>query len=52
MDEGDDRALSDAEVKELLSEYNRTRRKLNKLERAYSQMATMYEHAENLRHFN
>jgi signal transduction histidine kinase/CheY-like chemotaxis protein len=52
MDEWDDRAYSEAEVKELLSEYNKTRRKLNKLERAYSQLSTMYEHAEHLRHFN
>ena len=52
MDERDSREFSDAEIKELLSEYNKTRRKLRKLERAYSQMSTMYEHAENLRHFN
>ncbi|MDR0651769.1 MAG: response regulator [Synergistaceae bacterium] len=44
--------MTEEEVKELLSEYNKMRRKLNKLERSYSQVCTMYEHAENLRHFN
>ncbi|MDR1132594.1 MAG: response regulator [Synergistaceae bacterium] len=52
MNKPDGRVFSEAEVKELLSEYNRTRRKLNKLERAYSQVSTMYEHAERLRYFN
>jgi signal transduction histidine kinase/CheY-like chemotaxis protein len=52
MDERDGRSLSEAEVKDLLSEYNKTRRKLNKLERSYAQISTMFEHAENLRHFN
>jgi CheY-like chemotaxis protein/nitrogen-specific signal transduction histidine kinase len=52
MDEPGGRTLSEAEVKELLSEYNKTRRKLNKLERTYSQLSSMYEHAEHLRHFN
>ncbi|MDR1580223.1 MAG: response regulator, partial [Synergistaceae bacterium] len=52
MDERNGRTLSEAEVDELFSEYNKTRRKLNKLERAYAQISTMYEHAEHLRHFN
>ncbi|MDR3165828.1 MAG: response regulator [Synergistaceae bacterium] len=52
MNKRDGRGFSETEVKELLSEYNKTRRKLNKLERAYSQISSMYEHAEHLRYFN
>ncbi|MDR1966723.1 MAG: response regulator [Synergistaceae bacterium] len=47
-----DKKLTDSEIKEIISEYNKNRRKLNKLERGYAQLVTMYEHSEHLRSFN
>ncbi|MDR2780176.1 MAG: response regulator [Synergistaceae bacterium] len=40
------------DIKKIISEYRKSRRKLNKLEHSYNQLAMMYEHAEHLRSFN
>ncbi|MDR1137544.1 MAG: PAS domain-containing protein, partial [Synergistaceae bacterium] len=39
-------------IKEIISELRKSRRKFNKLEHGYNQLALMYEHAEHLRSFN
>ena len=40
------------DIKEFISECLKNRRKFNKLEHSYNQLAVMYEHAEHLRSFN
>ncbi|MDR1914986.1 MAG: response regulator [Synergistaceae bacterium] len=43
---------SDSEIDAIISESNRNRRKLEKLERSYAQLSLMYENSEQLRIFN
>jgi signal transduction histidine kinase/CheY-like chemotaxis protein len=50
MDEN--KKYSDLEIKEIVSELNKNRRKINKLERNYAQLALMYANSEHLRSFN
>jgi signal transduction histidine kinase/DNA-binding response OmpR family regulator len=49
---GEGNPLTEAEIREIVSERNVMRRKLNKLERNYAQLASMFEHSEHLRNFN
>jgi signal transduction histidine kinase/ActR/RegA family two-component response regulator len=50
MDEN--KKYSDSEIREIVSELNKNRRKINKLERNYAQLASMYANSEHLRSFN
>ncbi|MDR3280790.1 MAG: response regulator [Synergistaceae bacterium] len=52
MNEAETMPHSEEKIKEIISEHNKARRKLNKLERAYNQLSTMYENSERLRSFN
>ncbi|MDR1944389.1 MAG: response regulator, partial [Synergistaceae bacterium] len=48
----ENRTYSDSEIKAIISESNRNRRKLEKLERSFAQLSLMYENSEHLRSFN
>ncbi|MDR2179742.1 MAG: response regulator [Synergistaceae bacterium] len=50
MDEN--KNYSDSEIREIVSELNKNRRKINKLERNYAQLSLMYSNSEHLRSFN
>ncbi|MDR1978874.1 MAG: response regulator [Synergistaceae bacterium] len=50
MDEN--RQYSDEEIKEIIAESKKNKRKIDKLERSYAQLALMYENSEHLRSFN
>jgi signal transduction histidine kinase/CheY-like chemotaxis protein len=49
MDEN--KKYSDSEIREIVSELSKNRRKINKLERNYAQLALMYSNSERLRSF-
>jgi signal transduction histidine kinase/CheY-like chemotaxis protein len=48
----ENRKYSDSEIKTIISESNKNRRKLDKLERSFAQLSLMYENSEHLRSFN
>jgi PAS domain S-box-containing protein len=48
----ENRKYTDEEIRQIISESNKNRRKIEKLERSYSQLALMYENSEHLRVFN
>ncbi|MDR1651181.1 MAG: response regulator [Synergistaceae bacterium] len=52
MSEEETKRYTNEEISEIVSEYNKNRRKLNKLERSYAQLLSMYEHMDHLRSFN
>jgi signal transduction histidine kinase/CheY-like chemotaxis protein len=48
----ENKKYSDSEIKAIISESNKNRRKLEKLERSFAQLSLMYENSEHLRSFN